>query len=466
MTSSSKSPASLVTGEITHSLEELLDIESVVDVCRSYADLFGIGLKLLGADGQVLVDAKAGGDFCSYLFGFTKGKELCTKDVGRIRQARVDYGQVKRFDCFTGLRYLIQAICLEGDPLGKLVLGPYRPAENDEMRLPQLGPKYRQEVAQRLWGQLRRVADDVARKVSAHLVTTLEVMLHIGYKQALTSSVHVEAVTASYNELQRKNQALQESYERLKELDRLKSNFLATVSHELRTPLTSVIGYSEMLIEGLAGPLNPEQLEYVKTIMEKGDQLLQIISSMLDFSKMELGAIRLDRKPTNIVETVRSALSTLMPAARKEQVQVVLKAQPNMPKANVDENKLRQVLVNIIGNAIKFNRKGGKVEVTVSLLREEHPESKAGDLPAALAPQYQEFVSIAVADEGIGIPEEQHERIFDSFYQVDGSSTREYGGTGLGLAIAKRITEAHGGKIKLQSEPNRGSTFTVLIPRD
>lgn len=447
-------------------LAELLDRQSVNEVCSSYAELFGVGLKIIDEAGQVLIDVKgSGNEFCAYLFTFARGKSECTRVVTEVRNLRVEQPPARVHGCFSGLRYLVEPIRHEGDTLGRLVLGPYRAAEGDEMTLPALGEKYDPQVAQRLWDQVRRVADDVVRKVSHHLVQTLEAMLYIGYKHKLTSNVHVEAVTASYNELQRKNQALQEAFDRLKELDRLKSNFLATVSHELRTPLTSVIGYSEMLLEGLAGQLNGEQGEYVTTIMEKGEQLLRIISSILDFSKMDMGTVRLERRECDLLEVVRSAVSTIMPLANKQQVKLALRVAPHLPPAWLDGDKITQVLVNIIGNAVKFNKAGGSVEVAVDMLSRQSPPEAENDLPAALAPQREEFFRVVVADSGVGIAPEQQERIFDSFYQVDGSSTREYGGTGLGLAIAKGLVDAHGGRIEVESEPGRGSRFTVLLPR-
>jgi two-component system sensor histidine kinase BarA len=272
-------------------------------------------------------------------------------------------------------------------------------------------------------------------------------------------------VTASYTELQQKNKELRESFERLKELDRLKSNFLATVSHELRTPLTSVIGYSEMLLEGLAGPLSDEQREYVGTIMEKGEQLLGLISGILDFSKIETGTLRLNPTPTNVVEVTHSAVTTVMPLARKLGITIEFFAEQNTPTIRADADKVRQVLVNILGNAVKFNRKQGKVSVKVGPVSRPSQSARVGeDLPVALVPVTEEFVSVAVADTGVGIPSDKLDRIFDSFYQVDGSSTREYGGTGLGLAITRNLVEAHGGIIEVESEQGKGSTFTVLLP--
>ncbi len=448
------------------SLGELLDLNSFREVCDSYAGLFQIGFKIFDQSRELLVDVKgSGADFCAYLFQFPEGKGRCTRAVSAIRDQEIPGRDPSYYDCFTGLRYAIAPIFHEGDAIGRLVYGPYLPADVAAPDLSYLGERFNPGIATRLLGSVRKVKGDVVLKVVRHLTQTIEVMLYIGYKHALTSRMHVEAVTASYTELQQKNKELSESFDRLKELDRLKSNFLATVSHELRTPLTSVIGYSEMLLEGLAGPLTDEQREYVGTIMEKGEQLLGLISSILDFSKIETGALQLNPTLTDVVEVARSAMTTVMPLARKLGIAVDFSAEQSTPKINADADKIRQVLVNILGNAVKFNRKDGKVSVKVEPISRPGQRARAGeDLPVALVPATEEFVSVAVADTGVGIPRDKLNRIFDSFYQVNGSSTREYGGTGLGLAITRNLVEAHGGIIEVESEPGKGSIFTVLLP--
>lgn len=449
------------------SLDELLDMESFRELCESYSELFQIGFKIFDDEGELLVDVKSGGtDLCAYLFTFPEGKIRCTQEVGRIREIDLDPAAVTPHDCFTGLRYLLAPIVHEGSLIGRIVYGPFLPADAARPDISALGVKVNPDIADNLVGKVRRAQNEVVQKVVGHLKQTIEVMLYIGYKHALTSRMHVEAVTASYTELQQKNRALEESYQRLKELDRLKSNFLATVSHELRTPLTSVIGYSEMLQEGLAGELTEEQGSYVGTIMEKGEQLLGLISGILDFSKIESGNLRLNLVATNPVEIARSAVSTVLPIAHKQGITVELAAPDDPPTILADGDKLRQVLVNIVGNAVKFNRQQGRVTVRVERCNRPIPGSDHDDVPAALAPPDQECIRIQVADTGVGIPPDKLERIFDSFYQVDGSSTREYGGTGLGLAIARSLVEIHRGTIEVESTQGQGSTFSVVIPTE
>jgi signal transduction histidine kinase len=224
------------------------------------------------------------------------------------------------------------------------------------------------------------------------------------------------------------------------------------VSHELRTPLTSIIGYSEMLSEGLAGPMNPEQGDYVKTIMDKGETLLKLITSILDISQIEAGKVRLNFAPTDIPEVVASAISSVKPQASKKGVVVEPRAR-GVPAlvVSADREKLRQTVVNLLANAVKFTPRGGTVAVTVT------------------GPERQEALGVegyqvVVEDTGVGIPPDQFDKIFESFYQVDNSSTREFGGAGIGLAIVKSFVEGHGGVIKVSSEMGRGSKFSVVLP--
>jgi signal transduction histidine kinase len=465
MEQQSKNPtASQSVLQHTFSLGELLDLDSFREVCASFADLFKIGFKIFDQSLEMLVDVKGSSqDYCSYLYGFSSTKIECTKHVSAIREQPVSNNQIMQHDCFTGLRYLIAPICHEGDVMGKVVFGPYFPSGGTPGQLQEVGARYSAESASRLFKQVRSAQDDVVYKIVKNLVQSIEVILYIGYKNTLTTRMHVEAVSASYTELQNKNQELRESYQRLKELDRLKSNFLATVSHELRTPLTSVIGYSEMLLEGLAGELQGEQKEYVGTIMEKGEQLLSLISGLLDFSKIESGNLRLNLGKINIIETIQTSISTVLPLARKMDVNIDFSAGEKIPSIDADGEKIRQVLVNILGNAVKFNRLGGNVKVATQVV-EKQSQVEDENMPFAVLPEKEEWLRIDISDTGIGIPQDKLARIFDSFFQVDGSSTREFGGTGLGLAIARSMVDGHGGQIEVESEEGKGTTFTVFLP--
>jgi signal transduction histidine kinase len=320
-------------------------------------------------------------------------------------------------------RFATVGIYNAGEPLGRLVLGP-------------LG-----------------VDDQVALGLATHLRRIADAFLVDGMKRALSARIHMATLEEANRELTEKNRTLAAMVDKLQEADRIKSNFLATVSHELRTPLTSVIGYSEMLLEGIAGPLNDEQRDYVRTVMEKGDQLLQLITGILDISRMEAGEMKVHVTVFDIAEIVRVAISTVAPNARRKNVTLEANVPDDLARARGDRDKTRQVILNLLGNAVKFTPEGGTVRVEVK--RGSVSRADTGGAPG---------IRVAVSDTGIGIPVEHFARVFDPFYQVDNSSTREYGGTGLGLSIVKRFVEAQGGQVWLDSEVARGTTFTFSIP--
>jgi signal transduction histidine kinase len=282
-----------------------------------------------------------------------------------------------------------------------------------------------------------------------HLADVLGLVLHHAQARHLTSAAHETAVRAAYDELSAKNRRLLLAVDRLQEVDRIKSNFLATVSHELRTPLTSVIGYTEMMLEGLAGPLGAEQREYLATILSKADQLLGLITAVLDASLLESGRSPASAEPVLLDEMVASVVAAFAPQAHKRAIAIEIRAAAL--RAFGDRRQIRQVLWQLISNAVKFTPDAGKVDIEVKPGTVGPPERRRG-------------AHVIVRDSGIGIPAEQLAHIFEPFYQVDSSSTRSFGGTGLGLALAKAYVEAQGGRIWVDSTPGLGSTFTVSFP--
>ncbi len=438
----------------TLALAELFQPELFTELCRAHVELYRIGIRVFDAANHKIVDVPFDGGLSTYLFGSPEARRRLTHSISGLKSMVVDAGEwACHDDACTGTRYLIMPIVYEGDLLGKLVVGPYvtqdAPVEHrlDEpwflgLDLPHFD---------RLRLELRRTADAMLRKVVAGLLTCIDVACHSGHKVLLTSHMHLESITTAYDSLQRQNALLEErnaqlslSNVRMLEFDRLKSNFLATVSHELRTPLTSVIGYSEMLLEGLAGELSPEQRDYVGTIMEKGESLLQLISGILDISKIEKGAQELMRQRVRPELLVEAAVSTVRPLALKKELAIDVECGLGLPDLYVDTHKLEQVLTNLLSNAVKFTRTRGRVIVSVDEVGAE--------------------IRFRVTDTGIGIAEDMLDRIFEVFFQVDSSSTREYGGTGLGLSIVKNFVEGHGGEVSVYSELGVGSTFGFTLP--
>ena len=432
------------------SLGDLLDVKSFTEVCQSFAELYRVGLKVFDAQGNRLVEVKVGNaDFCGYIWQKPDGRSQCIATVQRVKGEGVpEEAKPTAFDCFSGCRYVVQPVLYEGDSIGRIVFGPFVP--DDLVQLPRtltsISLDFDAATAASYMQKIRRVPQATAEKILRHFAEILDVLVFTGHKNLLTARLHIEAVQESYRELQDKNHQLEDSFGKLKELDRLKSNFLATMSHELRTPLTSVIGYSEMMLEGLGGPLTAEQREYLGIIMEKGENLLQLITSILDITKIEAGRVRLVMSEVELGQLIRDAVSTVLPHARKKGLTLHCEQAANLPKVLCDREKVRQCLINLVSNAVKFTSSGG----TITVGARELPEDRVG---------------LFVTDTGIGIPEEHLPKVWDVFYQVDGSSTREYGGAGLGLAIVKSFVEAHGGEVEVRSAPNHGSTFTMALPR-
>ncbi|OGQ57563.1 MAG: hypothetical protein A3J24_01050 [Deltaproteobacteria bacterium RIFCSPLOWO2_02_FULL_53_8] len=239
----------------------------------------------------------------------------------------------------------------------------------------------------------------------------------------------------------------------LLDANRMKSQFLANVSHELRTPLNSIIGFSELLQEQAFGVLNERQAQYVDYVHSSGTHLLQLINNILDLSKIEAGRMELQTELFSIMEVMGEVVGSLRPLAYKRNIVIHSKTVPASPKLCADKAKFRQIMINLISNAIKFNVDGGKVSVDWEIT-----ESPVGM-------EMVRHVIFKITDTGIGIRQEDHDKLFHEFSQIDSSLTREYGGTGLGLALTRRLVELHKGSIWFSSEVDKGTVFYINLPQ-
>jgi signal transduction histidine kinase len=456
-----------VVGDTPVALEDVVDREALEDLCKSVHALFGIGVRVYSSQGALLANVATELELCRAVNEVSGSRAACGATVSAAKSVDPgDAGDITH-PCFTGLAYRIVSLEHEGRRVGRVVLGPFAPAGLREPPPTLAQTDKRLDLAQAtdLLSRVPRVKSEALGRIAEHLKTALELIIFSSHKAWVTSKLHLYSVRESYRELQDKTQRLEQTLARLKEVDRLKSNFLATMSHELRTPLTSIIGYSEMLAEGIAGPLNEEQTEYVRTIHSKGEQLLRLIMGLLDLSKLESGTMSLRQAPTQINPILKEVMSTLAPVARKKEVDLVLDAADAPCELAADAERLRQVFINLVDNAVKFTPKGGRVSITSRVTQAPPPSSDDDDGAGAvlLAPVLTQ-VEVRVADTGIGIPPSERSKVFDAFYQVDSSSTREYGGTGLGLSIVKRIVDAHGGSVRVEENLPRGTVFVVTLP--
>lgn len=451
-------------------VEDLADREGLEALCKSIYALFGVGVQVFGADGSLLASVAKQQPICAFIGETIPGRMACRATIDAMREELGASATSHAHACFSGNVYWLEPVEFDGRLISTIVLGPYLPLETQsapdslvsEGRVPERGQ------ALRLLGQMPRLAPETAKRVVGHVRTCLDLVFYSGHRALMTSRMHVASVESAYTELQKTAEELRHAVARLEEADRLKSSFLGTVSHELRTPLTSIIGYGEMLLENMAGTLEGEQREFVQTMHDKGVQLLELITSLLDLSKLESGSLIVNHAQVDLVALANDVSRTLGPQAKKAEVALTIEPQGRVPAIVGDEPRLRQVLTNVVDNAVKFTPSGGTVRVELAHVTLEAPRSGASDDDdddgfALLAPTTGS-VELRVRDEGPGIPERERERVFDAFYQVDGSSTREHQGTGLGLAIVRRLVLAHGGRVWIEDNAPRGACFVIRVP--
>jgi signal transduction histidine kinase len=243
--------------------------------------------------------------------------------------------------------------------------------------------------------------------------------------------------------LNRTNEELGRLYKELENASRHKSEFLASMSHELRTPLNAVIGFSEVLLDRLFGDLNEKQADYITDIHSSGRHLLALINDILDLSKIEAGRMELQVSTVALPDVVESSVALMRERATRNGINLRLDVDPSVGVVEADERKIKQVLFNLLTNALKFTDRGGHVEVTAR-----------GEADG---------VVVSVRDDGTGIAPADQARIFEEFEQAGSSGAQE--GTGLGLALSRRIVELHGGRLWVESAPGKGSAFTFNLPR-
>jgi signal transduction histidine kinase/class 3 adenylate cyclase len=257
-------------------------------------------------------------------------------------------------------------------------------------------------------------------------------------------------LSAVISENEQANTKLKRANSELQRLDRLKDEFLANTSHELRTPLNGIIGIAESLIDGATGNLSELTRSNLSLIVASGRRLANLVNDILDFSKMKNHVLELHLEPVNISAIANLVLALSQTIVGNKELQLINAIPENFPLALADENRLQQIFHNLVGNAIKFSNRG-TIEISAKIV------------PSPLNSEIGQ-IAISIRDTGIGIPEDKLEHIFESFEQVDGSTSRQYAGTGLGLAVTMQLVELHSGKITVSSSIGIGSCFTFTLP--
>ncbi len=244
-------------------------------------------------------------------------------------------------------------------------------------------------------------------------------------------------------ELQRQKIVTKQNKE-LKELDEIKNNFLKITSHELRTPMTAIRGHAEMLSMGIFGNMTKDQLESLETIQRNTIRLDRIVDEIMDIETIQKNKIQLSLKSTDLKDAIRQSIETIDVLSKEKNIRINTSFSSNLKKIEIDEKRIIQVVTNLIENAIKNSPINSNIYITAESLLDN--------------------IQVTVEDQGRGIPKKQQKRIFDVFYQIDSYQDREVGGAGIGLAICKGIVEAHNGNIQVESQPGKGSKFTILLP--
>lgn len=382
-------------------VDELL--QSVVDLAKSSFGLYHAHIYLTNETGKKLL-LKAGAGNVGRLMSLER-REINIDDEAIVaRAARTQKGVLEN-----NVRRTVD-----------FMAHPLLPETRAEMALPML-------VGGKLIGVLDLQSDqqDFFSEEDLNVQTTLAAQISVAVENANQYAAQVQTAT------------------KLREVDQLKSEFLASMSHELRTPLNSIIGFADVLLEGLDGELNGRMEEDVRLIRESGDHLRGLIGDILDMSKIEAGRMDLRYEEIDFAQLTNDVAATTMSLAQEKGIYLHLDIDEGVKPIQADRTRLRQVLWNIVGNAIKFTDKGS---VTISVQAQPN------------------HILCSVRDTGIGIKEEHAAVVFEQFRQIDGGLNRTAGGTGLGMPITKKLVELHGGEIWIESVYGQGSTFLFTIP--
>ncbi len=448
-------------------LKDLVDDATVGKLFDRFVALFHVPLRLFAENGNLILESAVENPACDYLNRYSETRNQCMVVRQRVKGAIPEREGRRIIDvtCVCGLKYLIAAVEFQARVVGKLVIGPYFPAELRHIpaALVKLLPALQPEEFRHILGQLPRYSVEGLQQIRDVVLSSMECIFYAMHRTNVTEQMHTAMVREAYREITEKNRKLEEIVEERKAFERRKSDFLAMVSHELRTPLTSIIGYSDMLAEGIAGEMAQEQRQFVQTIKSKGDELLKIISSILDFSRIDSGRLSVKTIPCDVTDLIETAMKGHREQIRRRGLKLSVKVANDLPRVDLDPEKIVTAISHLVDNAIKFSSPNGVIQIgahTVASSEADVAEDGIGFVLLATP----DMLEISVSDFGVGIDAADFKELFAPFTQVDGSSTREHGGAGIGLAIVKQYVEAHGGRVHVHSVKGEGSNFSIRIP--
>lgn len=280
-------------------------------------------------------------------------------------------------------------------------------------------------------------------------VSLFFIRIYKSYMEITNDKIQLERLVTERTELVAR---LEKDKVHLQELDKLKSALLANMSHELRTPMNTIIGYTEALLDKVDGPINAEQERSLGKVKQSANHLLKLIDDLLEVSRLESGSVSLTVTKIDLKAVIESVISLFEKQIRQKGLSVYLALDDHLPPVYGDAGKVKQVFINLFSNAVKFTHKG-QISVTA------HPENVANT-----SAELPDFMEICIADTGIGIHQEDLEKIFEKFVQIDFTLVRQYEGTGLGLSVARGLVELHKGRIWATSRYGEGSTFCFTLP--
>ncbi len=289
----------------------------------------------------------------------------------------------------------------------------------------------------------------------------------IAHRQS-DGSITLSTIARDISESKKTARLLEEKNRQIEQASRMKTEFMATMSHELRTPLNAIIGFSSVIRDGLAGQVDATVREYADDILNSGRHLLELINDILDLSTIESGNMRLESGMVDGNDLAASGMAIMREQATARGIQLVQTISPELKGMWLDPRKTRQIIFNLLSNAVKFTPDCGQVKLAMRLVPRSLVESQQGNEQRrlfALAPSaFLEFLEISVSDTGVGIAQADLYRLFQPFMQLDSSRSRLYEGTGLGLVMVRRLVELQSGALLVESEPGKGSRFTVWLP--